>query len=99
MPAIEPGNTVRLAAQDLIVAMQKLTNAPIDLNPKHTEALRQLTEIFNEAARLANDKENSPAPRVHNAAAPRVNPTTSVPRVQTTKKNHCSRQPLLIPLH
>jgi hypothetical protein len=50
MPAIEPGDTVRLAAQDLIGAMPKLSNAPIDLNPKHTQALRQLTEIFSEAA-------------------------------------------------
>ena len=50
MPAIEPGDTVRLAAQDLIGAMPKLSNAPIDLNPKHTQALRPLTEIFSEAA-------------------------------------------------
>ena len=85
MPAIEPGDTVRLAAQDLIVAMQKLTNAPIDLNPKHTEALRQLTSIFNEAARLADDKENSSAPRVHNTSVPRVNPTP-LPRVHTANK-------------
>ena len=29
MPAIEPGDTVRLAAQDLVKAMQQLTNAPM----------------------------------------------------------------------
>jgi hypothetical protein len=85
MPAIEPGDTVRLAAQDLIVAMQKLSNAPIDLNPKHTAALRELTEIFNETARVTNNKENTPAPRVNNAS-PRVNPDTPVPRVQATNK-------------
>ena len=50
LPAIEPGDTIRLAAQDLIVAIEKMSNAPIDLNPKHTQALRQLATIFNEAA-------------------------------------------------
>jgi hypothetical protein len=84
MPAIEPGDTIRLAAQDLITAMQTLSNAPIDLNPKHTQALRKLTEIFNEAARIDNaDKENNPPPRVNtqparvNHPAPRVQPSTS----------------------
>jgi hypothetical protein len=64
--------------------MQQLTNAPIDLNPKHIDALRKLTDIFNEAARVTDtDKENMPAPRVNSPAprvqqpAPRVLPTTS----------------------
>ena len=67
--------------------MQKLSNAPIDLNPKHTAALRELTEIFNETARVTKDKENTPSPRVNNAS-PRVNPDTPVTRVQATNNNN-----------
>jgi hypothetical protein len=94
MPAIEPGDTVRLAAQDLIMAMQKLSNAPIDLNQKHTQALRQLTEIFNEAVRIPGNKENTPVTRVNNTAVPRVNPSTPAPRVQTASDNSPILQPL-----
>jgi hypothetical protein len=77
MPAIEPGDTVQLAAQDPITAMQKLSNAPIDLNPKHMDALRKLTEIFNEAACVDDENtENNPAPRVKQPLT-RVQPASS----------------------
>ncbi len=77
MPAIEPGDTVRLAAQNPITAMQKLSNAPIDLNPKHMDALRKLTEIFNEAACVDDENtENNPAPRVKQPLT-RVQPSSS----------------------
>eukprot|EP00804_Cyclotella_cryptica_P000093 CCRYP_013746-RA/>CCRYP_013746-RA protein AED:0.38 eAED:0.38 QI:0/0/0/1/0/0/2/0/243 len=33
MPAIEPGDTIRLGGQDLIRAIQTLSRAPIELNP------------------------------------------------------------------
>ena len=47
MPAIEPGDTIRPAAQDLIIAIQnRHKQASINLTPQHTEALRQLAEIF-----------------------------------------------------
>eukprot|EP00956_Cyclotella_meneghiniana_P023732 scaffold46788_cov45-Cyclotella_meneghiniana.AAC.2 len=64
MPAIEPGDTIRLAAQDLIQAMQNRNkHAPIDLMPKHTVALRQLIDIFKDTTEAA---EGNPtlAPRV-----------------------------------
>jgi hypothetical protein len=39
-PTIEPGDTIRLAAQDLIAAIKQNTKtAPISLHHKHTEAL------------------------------------------------------------
>jgi hypothetical protein len=73
--------------------MQKLSNAPIDLNPKHTQALRQLTDIFNEAARITDNKENTPVTRVNNTAVPRVQPPTPAPRVPTPANNSPSLQP------
>ena len=60
MPAIDPGDTVILASQDLIVAMNQLSKAPINLNPKHTNALHKLTEKFNEAAHIdSSNKETT----------------------------------------
>jgi hypothetical protein len=49
MPAIEPGDTVHLATQDLIKALNTNSKAPLNLEPKHTEALRLLADIFQEA--------------------------------------------------
>eukprot|EP00804_Cyclotella_cryptica_P027479 CCRYP_007450-RA/>CCRYP_007450-RA protein AED:0.29 eAED:0.29 QI:0/0/0/1/1/1/3/0/633 len=81
-PTIEPGDTIRLAAQDLIAAMKQTDkNAPISLHHKHTEALQKLASIFAEAA---GETEHSlprvpqPVPRVQRAV-PRVphRPTTS----------------------
>jgi plastocyanin len=87
MPAIEPSDTIRLAEQDLIKAIQnKHQTAPISLTTKHTEALRQLAGIFAEAAGTASENSYE-LPRVqvgnkvqqsnkpstsHNATAPRV---------------------------
>eukprot|EP00804_Cyclotella_cryptica_P022715 CCRYP_012502-RA/>CCRYP_012502-RA protein AED:0.41 eAED:0.41 QI:0/-1/0/1/-1/1/1/0/237 len=46
-PRIEPGDTISLAAQDLIAAIKQNNNlAPISLHHKHTEALRKLAAIF-----------------------------------------------------
>eukprot|EP00804_Cyclotella_cryptica_P014577 CCRYP_004839-RA/>CCRYP_004839-RA protein AED:0.43 eAED:0.43 QI:0/-1/0/1/-1/0/1/0/154 len=46
-PAIEPGDSIRLAVQDLISALRQHDKlAPISLHHNHTEALRQLSKIF-----------------------------------------------------
>jgi hypothetical protein len=93
LPAIEPGDTVRLAAQDLIVAIEKMSNAPIDLNPKHTQALRQLATIFNEAARVDEDKENTTPPRVNKSAEQMINTSNSAPRVNNNTTASKTTQP------
>ena len=62
MPAIEPGATLRLAAQDLIAAIKNLKKTPIDLKPRFTAALRQLSSIFNES--IDEEQEEQPVPRV-----------------------------------
>jgi hypothetical protein len=78
MPAIEPDDTVRLAAQDLIKALNTNSKAPLNLEPKHTELLRQLADIFQEAIPKEGNANDSPPPRVytpstsHDATAPRV---------------------------
>eukprot|EP00804_Cyclotella_cryptica_P028568 CCRYP_015819-RA/>CCRYP_015819-RA protein AED:0.41 eAED:0.38 QI:0/0/0/1/0/0/4/0/399 len=46
MPAIEPVDTIRLAAQDLITTIQTFSKAPLNFNLQHTAALRQLADIF-----------------------------------------------------
>ncbi|KAL7501856.1 hypothetical protein ACHAXN_000039, partial [Cyclotella atomus] len=47
MPTVDPGDTVRLAAQDLITTLQNPNpNAPIDLQPRHNQALCDLSNIF-----------------------------------------------------
>jgi hypothetical protein len=75
MPAIEPGDTIRLAAQDLITALRnKHSKAPINLDHSHTSALRQLTEIFH-TLETVNEEKDTP-PRVHGQPA-RVQPSTS----------------------
>jgi hypothetical protein len=98
MPAIEPGDTIRLAAQDLITALRnKHSKAPINLDHSHTSALRQLTEIFH-TLETVNEEKDTP-PRVpgqptrvqpstsHDATAPRV--VAQQPRVhqRTTRAN------------
>jgi hypothetical protein len=61
MPAIEPGDTIRLAAQDLIKAIQNRNKqAPINLQHKHTEALRQLADIFNQATTSQDKTTDTP---------------------------------------
>ena len=58
MPSIEPGDTIRLAAQDLIVALKNgPKKAPIDLNERHKTSLRQLAELFNSMTAV-DDGEN-----------------------------------------
>eukprot|EP00804_Cyclotella_cryptica_P024369 CCRYP_020067-RA/>CCRYP_020067-RA protein AED:0.42 eAED:0.30 QI:0/0/0/1/0/0/2/0/521 len=75
-PTIEPGDTIRLAAQDLIAAMKQTDkNAPISLHHKHTEALRKLASIFAEAA---GETEHS-LPRFEGAAS-----SSRVPHRPTT---------------
>jgi hypothetical protein len=79
-PVIEPGDTVRLAAQDLIKALQeknKLT--PFNLTARHTEALCQLANIFEEAAGIDKEIKNNSFPWVmrNNSQQLRVEPSTS----------------------
>ena len=85
MPAIEPGDILCLAAQDLIKAIQTLSKAPIDLNPQHTTALRQLADIFNSATQNDNSTTRSSQMQTMqtHASATRVNTHAPVPRVNT----------------
>ena len=88
MLAIKPGDTIRLSAQDLIVALKNgPKKSPIDLNKRHTSSLMQLAELFNSMTVVDDgDNENSQPPRVigdgnknitepsslHDITAPRV---------------------------
>ncbi len=97
MPTIEPGDTIRLAAQNLIVAMQNMhKQAPIDLTPQHTDALKQLAEIFSTTAGHTSQitKDNTPALSVkpypstsHNATSLRVIKAQTVVDEQVTRNN------------
>jgi hypothetical protein len=100
MPAIEPGDTIRLAGQDLIHAIKnKNARAPINLEPHHTEALRQLADIFNQVTKVDENKENAQPPRVNNNVPPRVqdrppprvNKNDEPPRVIAPKRVHLRR--------
>jgi hypothetical protein len=101
MPAIEPGDTVRLAAQDLIKALNTNSKAPLNLEPKHTEALRQLADIFQEAIPKEGNADNSPSLRVntpstsHDATAPRV--LAKQPRIhqRVTRRNKPIIEPVI----
>ena len=66
MPAIEPGYTIQLAAQDLIMVLKNGQNkAPIDLNERHTAALRKLAQLFNSMTAVDDgENENAQLPRV-----------------------------------
>jgi hypothetical protein len=84
-PAIEPGDSIRLAAQDLISALRQNNKfAPISLHHKHMEALRTLSEIFSHVA-----EEVQPVPRVPTETTPStsINPTNPA-TVRTTKIVH-----------
>ena len=90
MPAIKPGDTVHLAAQDLITAIRTLSTAPITLAPQHTTALRQLADIFSSATTVnAQQTTTSTTPVTRVAAStppPRVNtPSTSADPTDPTK--------------
>jgi hypothetical protein len=79
MPAVDPGDTVRLAAQDLITALNNPNpKAPIDLEPRHNQALQDLSNIFQQSIKQTSEGEGK-SPRVavepstsHNTTAPRV---------------------------
>lgn len=78
MPAIEPGDTIKLAAQDLIQAIcNRIKHTPIDLAPKHTEALRDLTRILAEATSNYDEHGGSDSPVVNEYQLPSslANPT------------------------
>jgi hypothetical protein len=78
-PTIEPGDTIRLAAQDLIAAIKQNTKtAPISLHHKHTKALRKLANIFAEAAgepEHALPRVKQTVPRVQNKPTTSTEPT------------------------
>ena len=78
-PTIEPGDTIRLAAQDLNPAIKQNTKtAPISLHHKHTEALRKLANIFAEAAgetEHALPRVEQTVPRVQNRPTTSTEPT------------------------
>eukprot|EP00804_Cyclotella_cryptica_P011356 CCRYP_016359-RA/>CCRYP_016359-RA protein AED:0.47 eAED:0.46 QI:0/-1/0/1/-1/1/1/0/111 len=87
MPAIEPGDTIRLAAQDLITAIQTVSNTPITLTTQHTSALRQLADIFATSANIDTNtvtQHPTPLPRVHDPPpATRVTKPTNTPSTST----------------
>jgi hypothetical protein len=83
MPNVDPGDTIRLAAQDLIHALQNPSpKAPVDLEPLHNQALRDLSNIFQAAVKktssISEGEENTP-PRVANQ--PSTSNDTTAPRV------------------
>ena len=74
MLAIETGDTIRLEAQDLIMALRnKNAKEPINLTHQHNTTLGQLDVIFDTATRV--DKQTASSPRV-DTAVPRVKPST-----------------------
>eukprot|EP00804_Cyclotella_cryptica_P029279 CCRYP_011676-RA/>CCRYP_011676-RA protein AED:0.16 eAED:0.06 QI:0/0/0/1/0/0/6/0/1468 len=79
MPAIEPGDTVRLAAQDLITAIKTLSTAPMTLSAQHTTALRQLADIFSTTAAVNTKEPSTIATPVTRVAAPAPPPRVSAP--------------------
>ena len=78
-PRIEPGDTIRLAAQDLIAAIKQNNKlAPISLHHKHTEALRKLAAIFAETIKEpehALPRVETTVPRVHSTPTTSYEPT------------------------
>ncbi len=78
-PTIEPGDTIRLAAQDLIAAIKQNTKRiPISLHHKHTEALQKLANIFAETAGKTEHtlpRVEQPVPRVTNSPTTSTEPT------------------------
>ena len=74
MPQISPGDTIPMAAQDLIVALQNPNpQAPINLEPKHNNALKTLAAIFHDTVKNIQPSSEG------EVASPRVNlqPSTS----------------------
>jgi hypothetical protein len=91
MPHVDPGDTIRMAAQDLITALQNPSpNAPVDLEPRHNQALRDLSNIFQDAVKksapISKGDENTP-PRVANQPST-SNDTTSPRVVRATPRLH-----------
>ena len=93
MPTKRPGDTLRLAAQDLIVALKNEPNkAPIDLNKRHTTSLRQLAGLFNSMTTVDDgEKEISQPPRVlrygnKKTTEPSSSHDTTAPRVVDLQK-------------
>eukprot|EP00804_Cyclotella_cryptica_P002894 CCRYP_009400-RA/>CCRYP_009400-RA protein AED:0.36 eAED:0.34 QI:0/0/0/1/0/0/4/0/453 len=78
MPAIEPGDTIRLAAQDLITAISTFSTAPITLAPQHTRALRRLADIFAATTSVTEHQQTK-----NNTPVTRVTAPTPPPRVTT----------------
>jgi hypothetical protein len=102
MPAVDPDDTIRMAEQDLIIALQNSNpKAPVDLEPRHNQALCDLSNIFNQnikhtsegavkVPRVANEPSTS-----HNATAPRVLRTT--PRIhQCQTRNNTPVLPTIV---
>jgi hypothetical protein len=93
MPTVEPGDTIRLAAQDLITALKNPhPNAPINLKPRHNQALRDLLTIFQSSIKQTSEGE-AESPRVasepstsHDATAPRV--IRLAPRIHQRQTRH-----------
>eukprot|EP00804_Cyclotella_cryptica_P018372 CCRYP_015481-RA/>CCRYP_015481-RA protein AED:0.17 eAED:0.17 QI:0/0/0/1/1/1/2/0/862 len=79
MPAIEPGDTVRLAAQDLITAIKTLSTAPMTLSAQHKTALRQLADIFSTTAAVNTKEPSTITTPVTRVAAPAPPPRVSTP--------------------
>eukprot|EP00804_Cyclotella_cryptica_P020908 CCRYP_009248-RA/>CCRYP_009248-RA protein AED:0.33 eAED:0.26 QI:0/0/0/1/1/1/2/0/567 len=91
MPAIEPGDTIRLAAQDLISAIKNMSTAPLTLTAQHTAALRQLADIFNSSTNATEQTVSThshPVTRVpRSSPAPRVELPIATPSTSTNPTN------------
>eukprot|EP00804_Cyclotella_cryptica_P019007 CCRYP_006480-RA/>CCRYP_006480-RA protein AED:0.25 eAED:0.14 QI:0/0/0/1/1/1/2/0/936 len=83
MPQVDPGDTIRLAAQDLIHALRHPTpNAPINLTPNHNDALRKLADIFHTS--VPTSEGEAQPPRV--TTEPATSYDLTAPRVLRSKK-------------
>eukprot|EP00804_Cyclotella_cryptica_P015695 CCRYP_018924-RA/>CCRYP_018924-RA protein AED:0.15 eAED:0.15 QI:0/-1/0/1/-1/1/1/0/1314 len=93
MPKVDAADTVRLAAQDLIYTLQNPTpQAPINLTPRHNDALRKLAKIFHTSVPTSEGEQASPRVTTppatsHEATAPRVLRLTKLTHRKTTRRN------------
>ena len=82
MPAVAPGDTIRMAAQDLIHALKNPhPNAPVNLEPVHNQALRDLASIFDQT--VTDNKHTSEGEQ--STITPSTSHDTTAPRVLRTK--------------
>eukprot|EP00804_Cyclotella_cryptica_P000230 CCRYP_016187-RA/>CCRYP_016187-RA protein AED:0.48 eAED:0.60 QI:0/0/0/1/0/0/2/0/115 len=87
---LDAADTIRLATQDLIYALQNpAPQAPINISPRHNDALRKLANTFHTS--VPTSKGEGTSPRVMTPPATSHEPTA--PRVwRQTKLTHAHNQ-------